>query len=85
MMWCRLGNRMRRISFVIGILEFCSEFRRTGIFVVSATLRTQGIDRTHSRHFQADWKCFEGDRVLFNIPGLCVPRSSEFQIHVLGS
>ena len=21
-MWCRLGNRMRRISFVIGILEF---------------------------------------------------------------
>ena len=23
-MWCRLWNRMRRISFVIGILEFCS-------------------------------------------------------------
>ena len=30
-MWCRLWNRMRRISFVIGILEFCNIF---GFYVV---------------------------------------------------
>ena len=45
-------------------------------------LKPQKFDSVHFWHFQAYWTCFEGDRVLFNIPGLCVPdasSSSEFQ------
>ena len=45
-------------------------------------LKPQKFASVHFWHFQAYWACFEGDRVLFNIPGLCVPdasSSSEFQ------
>ena len=73
--WCRLG-----ISFDLS-LEFWNSFNSNRVCKVSDffVVSRLEIDRVHFWHFQADWKCFEGDRVLFNILGLCVPRSSEFQ------